>query len=100
VHQVCDWYGSAVAKFGWMRDARRANTRCGLQPTSNKAPGQNPHTALRVGAAPAPRGVAGSLKVTQPFASPAPCEAIRRRSQRSYTSHRLGALGLRAKRNP
>jgi hypothetical protein len=73
VHQVCDWYGSAVAKFGWMRDARRANTRCGLQPTSNKASGQNPQ-ALRVGAAPAPRGVAGSLKGTQPFASPAPCE--------------------------
>ena len=44
VHQVCSLYSSGVAKFGRMRDARRANTRCGLQPTSNKASGQKSHS--------------------------------------------------------
>src|ERR1700693_1523393 len=59
VHQVCDRYRSAVANFGWVRDAMRANTRSGLQPTSNKASGQNRHKPF--GFAEAPRGVAGSL---------------------------------------
>ena len=30
VHQVSDWYSGAAANFGWMREAKRENTRCGL----------------------------------------------------------------------
>ena len=30
VHQVRDWYSGAAAYFGWMREAKRENTRCGL----------------------------------------------------------------------
>jgi hypothetical protein len=54
LHQVCDWYRSAVANFDWMREARRAYIRCGLQPTSNKAAGQNPHSPSGWGGAGAP----------------------------------------------
>ena len=30
VHQVSDWCSGAAAKFDWMREAKRENTRCGL----------------------------------------------------------------------
>ncbi len=30
VHQVSDWGSGAAANFGWMREAKRENTRCGL----------------------------------------------------------------------
>ena len=30
VHQVSDWCSGAAAYFGWMREAKRENTRCGL----------------------------------------------------------------------
>jgi hypothetical protein len=30
VHQVSDWRSGAVAYFGWVREAKRENTRCGL----------------------------------------------------------------------
>jgi hypothetical protein len=30
VHQVSDWSSGAAAYFGWMREAKRENTRCGL----------------------------------------------------------------------
>jgi hypothetical protein len=30
VRQVSDWCSGAAAYFGWMRDAKRENTRCGL----------------------------------------------------------------------
>jgi hypothetical protein len=30
VHHFRDWYSSAAADFGWVRGARRENTRCGL----------------------------------------------------------------------
>jgi hypothetical protein len=30
VHQVSDWCSGAAANFGWMREAKRENTRCGL----------------------------------------------------------------------
>ena len=30
VHQVSDWGSGAAAYFGWMREAKRENTRCGL----------------------------------------------------------------------
>jgi hypothetical protein len=39
-----------------------------------------------------PRGVAGSLNGTQSFGLASSLRALRRHSQRSYTSHRLGAL--------
>ena len=50
--------------------------------------------ALRVGAAPAPRRVAGSLNRTSAIRLASALRVIRRRSQRCYTSLRLGALGL------
>ena len=40
VHQVRDWYSGAAAYFGWMREAKRENTRCGLRLMSDKAAGQ------------------------------------------------------------
>ena len=40
VHQVSDWCSGAAANFGWMREAKRENTRCGLLPMSDKAAGQ------------------------------------------------------------
>jgi len=40
VHQVRDWYSGAAAYFGWMREAKRENTRCGLRPMSDKAASQ------------------------------------------------------------
>ena len=40
VHQVRDWYSGAAAYFGWMREAKRENTRCGLRPMSDKAAGR------------------------------------------------------------
>jgi hypothetical protein len=30
VQQVSDWCSGAAAYFGWMREAKRENTRCGL----------------------------------------------------------------------
>jgi NitT/TauT family transport system permease protein len=30
VHQVSDWCSGAAANFGWMREAKMENTRCGL----------------------------------------------------------------------
>jgi ATP dependent DNA ligase C terminal region len=30
VHQVSDWGSGAAGYFGWMREAKRENTRCGL----------------------------------------------------------------------
>ena len=30
VHQVSDWCSGAAANFGWMREAKRENTRGGL----------------------------------------------------------------------
>jgi hypothetical protein len=30
VRQVSDWCSGAAAYFGWMREAKRENTRCGL----------------------------------------------------------------------
>ena len=30
VHQVSDWCSGAAAHFGWVREAKRKNTRCGL----------------------------------------------------------------------
>jgi len=30
VHQVSDWGSGAAANFGWKREAKRENTRCGL----------------------------------------------------------------------
>ena len=30
VHQVNDWYSGAAANFGWVREAKWENTRCGL----------------------------------------------------------------------
>jgi beta-galactosidase GanA len=30
VHQVSDWCSGAAAYFGWMREVKRENTRCGL----------------------------------------------------------------------
>jgi hypothetical protein len=30
VRQVSDWCSGAAANFGWMREAKRENTRCGL----------------------------------------------------------------------
>src|SRR5580692_1445425 len=49
--------------------------------------------ALRVGAAPAPRRVAGSLNRSSAIRLASALRVIRRRSQRCYTSLRLGALG-------
>ena len=40
VHQVRGWYSGAAAYFGWMREAKRENTRCGLRPMSDKAAGR------------------------------------------------------------
>jgi hypothetical protein len=40
VHQVRDWYTGAAAYFGWMCEAKRENTRCGLRPMSDKAAGR------------------------------------------------------------
>jgi hypothetical protein len=40
VHQVRGWYSGAAAYFGWMREAKRDNTRCGLRPMSDKAAGR------------------------------------------------------------
>ena len=40
VHQVRDWFSGAAAYFGWMREAKRENTRCGLRPMSDKAANQ------------------------------------------------------------
>ena len=40
VHQVRGWYSGAAAYFGWMREAKRDNTRCGLRPMSDKAGGR------------------------------------------------------------
>jgi hypothetical protein len=40
VHQVRDWDSGAAAYFGWMGEAKRENTRCGLRPMSDKAAGQ------------------------------------------------------------
>ena len=40
VHQVCGWYSGAAAYFGWMREPKRENTRCGLRPMSDKAASQ------------------------------------------------------------
>src|SRR6516164_5263023 len=37
VHQVRDWFSGAAAYFGWMREAKREKTRCGLRPMSDKA---------------------------------------------------------------
>jgi hypothetical protein len=37
VHQIRDWFRGAAAYFGWMREAKRKNTRCGLRPMSDKA---------------------------------------------------------------
>jgi hypothetical protein len=30
VHQVSDWCSGAAVNFGWVREAKRENTRCGL----------------------------------------------------------------------
>jgi hypothetical protein len=30
MRQVSDWCSGAAAYFGWMREAKRENTRCGL----------------------------------------------------------------------
>src|SRR4249919_873635 len=49
--------------------------------------------ALRVGAAPAPRRVAGSLNRTSAIRLASAWRVVRRRSQRCYTSLRLDALG-------
>src|ERR1700735_2142752 len=48
--------------------------------------------ALRVGAAPAPRRVAGSLYRSSAIRLASALPVIRRRSQRCYTNLRLGAL--------
>ena len=40
MHQVRDWFSGAAAYFGWMREAKRENTRCGLRPMSDKAASQ------------------------------------------------------------
>ena len=40
VHQVRGWYSGAAAYFGWMREAKRENTCCGLRPKSDKAAGR------------------------------------------------------------
>jgi hypothetical protein len=40
VHQVRGWCSGAAAYFGWMREAKRENTRCGLRPMSDKAAGR------------------------------------------------------------
>jgi hypothetical protein len=40
VHQVRDWFSGTAAYFGWMREAKRENTRCGLRPMSDKAASQ------------------------------------------------------------
>ena len=40
MHQVRGWYSGAAAYFGWMREAKRENTRCGLRPMSDKATGR------------------------------------------------------------
>ena len=40
MHQVRGWYSGAAAYFGWMREAKRDNTRCGLRPMSDKAAGR------------------------------------------------------------
>src|SRR6516162_7939543 len=40
VHQVRDRFSGAAAYFGWMREAKRENTRCGLRPMSDKAASQ------------------------------------------------------------
>jgi hypothetical protein len=49
-------------------------------------------TALRVGAPPAPRGVAGSLNRTSAIRLASALRVTRRRCQRCYTSLRLDAL--------
>jgi len=51
-------------------------------------------TALRVGATPAPRRVAGSLNRSSAIRLASALRVIRRRSQRCYTSRGLGALLL------
>ena len=40
MHQVRGWYSGAAAYFGWMREAKRENTRSGLRPMSDKAAGR------------------------------------------------------------
>ncbi|HEV3040225.1 MAG TPA: hypothetical protein VHA33_20845 [Candidatus Angelobacter sp.] len=40
MHQVRGWYSGGAAYFGWMREAKRDNTRCGLRPMSDKAAGR------------------------------------------------------------
>jgi len=46
VHQVRDWYSGGPSRtctnayFGWMREVKRENTRCGLRPMSDKAAGR------------------------------------------------------------
>ena len=46
VHQVRGWYSGGPSRtgtnayFGWMRETKRENTRCGLGPMSDKAAGR------------------------------------------------------------
>ena len=47
VHQVRDWFSGAAANFGWMREAKRENTRCGLRPMSDKAASQKTRSAAK-----------------------------------------------------
>ena len=54
--QVRGWYSGAAAYFGWMREAKRENTRCGLRPMSDKAACQktrSPEGCAENGPAPA-----------------------------------------------
>src|SRR5215469_17285503 len=39
-HQVRGWNSGAAAYFGWMREAKREHTRCGLRPMSDQAASQ------------------------------------------------------------
>jgi hypothetical protein len=97
VHHLRDWYSSAAVDFGWVRGGpsrtggRRENTAVVFDRRATKHPAKI-RAALRVGAAPAPRRVAGSLNRTSAIRLASALPVIRWRSQRCYPGHGSGAL--------
>ena len=104
MHHFRDWYSRAAVDFGWYAAlGGRIPALAGCAARGGRIPAvvfdrratKHPakiRAALRVGAAPAPRRVAGSLNRTSAIRLASALRVIRRRSQRCYTSLRLGAL--------
>jgi hypothetical protein len=76
--------------FGWVREEGEYP----LWSLTDEQQSTRPKSAqaLRVGAAPAPRRVAGSLNKVSAIRFASALRVIRRRCQRCYTSHGSGAL--------